>query len=202
MYRYGVLKIPWNQWKCWCMPDVKFWRDFKEKSPAVKSIVLTPMLWKRPNPTWQIASVSVRQGPSHRPSLADWRRGCHPEGTRVIPRERYASSLCPQILKNWKIERFYSYRILFLILPDPKFFVAIDWVLLYSCRIRNIRTGSSSYSNRVLFYSCRIRNIHNGSSSYSYRVQFYSCQIRNVCTGSEFIKLLLTIPKISNIITS
>ena len=166
----------------------------KRNCQLFKSIVLTPMLWKRPNPTRQIASVSVLQGPSHRPSLADWRRGCHPEGTRVIPRERYASSLCPQILKNWKIERFYSYRILFLILPDPKFFVAIDCTKILFLLGPTLFMPDPKYSYRslflflpVLFYSCRIQNIHNGSSSYSYRVLFYSCRIRNVCTGSKFI---------------
>ena len=72
------------------------------------------MLWKGPNPTQNIASVSVRQGPLLRPSLADWRRDISPEGTRVIPRERYVSLLCPQIPETWKIKRF-------LFIPGPIF---------------------------------------------------------------------------------
>ena len=60
------------------------------------------MLWKGPNPTQRIASVSVQQGPSHRPPLADWRRDCSPEGTHVIPREQYDPYF---VLKSQKIEK-------------------------------------------------------------------------------------------------
>ena len=109
------------------MPDIKFWRDFKRIFQLLKNIVLTLLLWKRPNPTRRIASVSVWQGPSHRPSLASWRRGCSPEGTHIILHQRYVSSLYPQISENWKRIR----RILFipdpiLFVPDPNLFVAID----------------------------------------------------------------------------
>ena len=68
--------------------------------------------WKRPNPTRRIESVSVRQGPLRRPSVADWQRDCSLEGTCVIPRERNVPSLCPQISKIGKESgKFYSYRI-------------------------------------------------------------------------------------------
>ena len=115
-----MLKIPRNRWKCWCIPDVKLWGDFKRNRQLLRSIVLTLMLWKRPNPTWRIASVSAL-------SSTCWlTAGCSPEGIRVIPRERYVSYLWPQISDNWKIRRFlfipdlkYSYWIPFLFLPDP-----------------------------------------------------------------------------------
>ena len=57
-------------------------------------------LWReRPNLTWRIARVSVRREPSRRPSLVDRRGNCSPEGTPVIPRERYVSYF---VLKNLK----------------------------------------------------------------------------------------------------
>ena len=84
------------------------------------------MLWKRPNLTRCIASVSVQQGPSRSPSLADWRSDCSSEGTCIIPREQYVSSLCPQISENWKNWEIFIHNDPILFIPDPNLFVAID----------------------------------------------------------------------------
>ena len=108
------------------MLDVKFWRDFKRNRQLLNNIVLTLMLWKRPNPTRCIASVSVQQGPSRSPSLADWRSDCSSEGTCIIPREQYVSSLCPQISENWKNWEIFIHNDPILFIPDPNLFVAID----------------------------------------------------------------------------
>ena len=155
------------------MPDIKFWRDFKRIFQLLKNIVLTLLLWKRPNPTRRIASVSVWQGPSHRPSLASWRRGCSPEGTHIILRQRYVSSLYPQISENWKRIR----RILFI--PDPKYLYQIPFYLyriqiyllpltvprICSCRNLFLFILDPKYSYRILQYF-----IHTGSYFYSYQV--------------------------------
>ena len=161
------------------------------------------MLWKRPNPTRCIASVSVWQGPWRRPSLADlhWQHDCSLEGTCIIPRERYVSSLCPQISENWKrIWRIYSY-----------------W-------IRNIHTGSEFICCHWLpqgFVRTRTRLfipdpiLFIPDLKYSYRVQIYLlsltapriCSYRDsfIHTGShfihtrfKFINLLLIIPETSH----
>ena len=46
---------------------------------------------KRPNLTQRIMSVSIRQESLRCPSIADRWRKYSPEGTRVLPRERYVS---------------------------------------------------------------------------------------------------------------
>ena len=75
---------------------------------------LSLRLWReRQNLTQRIASISIRQESLRRPSIADRRRKYSPEGTCVIPRERYASYF---VLKTSNLRRIW--RILFI--PDPK----------------------------------------------------------------------------------
>ena len=184
MYRQWVLKTPRNQWKCWCIPDVKPWRNFQRILQLLKNIILTLMLWKRTNLTRRIASVSVRQGPSRRPSIADRLRGCPPEGTRVIPRQWYVSSFCPQISENWKIRRFLFIPSPISFMPDPKY---LYWILLLFLLHPNL-----FMPNPNLFLLGPLR-IPPGPYFYSYRICFIHAE-------SEFIKSLLIIPESSNII--
>ena len=135
MYRQWVLKTPRNQWKCWCIRDVKPWRNFQRILQLLKNIILTLMLWKRTNLTRCIVSVSVWRGPSHRPSIAYLRRDCSPKGTHVIPREWYASSLCPQISEKWKIRRF-------LFIPSPIFIYAGSEIFIHINFISRIKLYS------------------------------------------------------------
>ena len=128
------------------------------------------MLWKRPNLTQSIASVSVRQGPSRRPSVADQQRDCSPEGTLVIPCEWYVSSLW---LHNPKIGnesgKFYSYwirniRTRFEIILNH-LYLEINYSLIYTgyelfrqhSKLKNIYWLWKKYSYRILFsYQVRI----------------------------------------------
>ena len=151
---------------------------------------LTLMLWKRPNPTRCIASVSVWQGPWRRPSLADlhWQRDCSLEGTCIIPRERYVSSLCPQISENWKR----IWRILFTLDPKYSYWVRIYLLPLTAPRICSyqdsfvhtgsyfIHTGSEIFipgSNLFVVFNCP-KDLFLPGLVYSYRIPFYSYQIQ------------------------
>ena len=148
------------------------------------------MLWKRPNPTRCIASVSVWQGPWRRPSLADlhWQRDCSLEGTCIIPRERYVSSLCPQISENWKR----IWRILFTLDPKYSYWVRIYLLPLTAPRIclyqdsfvhtgsTFIHTGSEIFipgSNLFVVINCP-KDLFVPGLVYSYRIPFYSYQIQ------------------------
>ena len=142
------MKIPRKQWKYWCTSDSIFWRDFKEKPPAVKEHYLYAYVVKKAK-TARIAGVSVRQGLSHLPSLADRRRGCSPEGTRIIPRERYVSLLCPQISENLKIGRFFVYTGSYFIHTGSELFDAIDCT-------KDSFSLDPKYSYQILFCSYRI----------------------------------------------
>ena len=177
-----------------------FLKILKKNHHLLKNIVLTLMLWKRSNLTQRIARVSVRQGPSRRPSLADWRRDCSPEGTHVIPREQYVSLLCPQISEIEKLGNSYSYRILVLFVQDPSYLVPLTVQRICSYRIWNIRTGSSfiytgseifipdpKYSYRILFYSYQIRIywiVAGYSREFKYHREQTTC-LKIICTGSE-----------------
>ena len=91
----------------------------------------------------------------------------------------------PFVLKSQKIEKledFYSYQILFLFVPDPNLFVAIDCL------------KDLSVPEPVLFVPEPVLFVLGP-------ILFIPDPIL-VLTGSEFIKLLLTIPEISNFIVS
>ena len=165
------------------------------------------MLWKRPNLTQRIASVSVQQGPSRHPSLADWRCDCSPEGTSVIPRERYVSSLCPQISDNWKIGRFYSYRILFIHIGSK--FICYHWLSQEFVRTRTcLFMSDPKYLYRILFlflpgpilfipdpkYSYQIR-VYSVAADYSRDFEYYcelTIYLEIICTGSKNIEVELS----------
>ena len=165
------------------------------------------MLWKRPNLTQRISSVSVRQGLSLRPSRTDRQRDCSLEETRVIPCEWYVSSLCPQVSENWKIRRFLFILDPILFMPDPKYSYRIlsfysYRILFYSCRIWSTHTGSTPFirtgsyfiyagSEKLipdpLFYSYQIRIFWvaaNYSREFKYHRELTTC-LRIICTGSE-----------------
>ena len=119
MCREWVLKILRNQWKCWYVPDVKFFRNFKRNCQPLKNIVLMLMLWKRPNPTQGIASASVRQGPSHRSSFADWRRDCF---RKFLVNDMYP----PFVLKSQKVGKEsgeFIHTGSEIVIPDPILFI-------------------------------------------------------------------------------
>ena len=155
------------------------------------------MLWKSPNPTWCIASVSVQQGLSHRPSLADWRRDCSLEGTGVIPRERYVSPLCPQILENWKIWRFYSYQIPFYSYRIRNYLLALTLPRIRSYRIWNIHTGSEIFIPDPLLILTGSYFVHADPNLLSCCWLFQRVPISSwvdpclkiICTGSENTKV-------------
>ena len=157
-----------------------FWEILKKNHHLLKNIVLTLMLWKRSNLTQRIARVSVRQGLSRRPSLADWHRDCSPEGTHVIPREQYVSLLCPQISEIEKLGNSYSYRILVLFVQDPSYLVPLTVQRICSYRIL-------FYLYRILFYLYLIR-IYWITTDYSREFKYHFEQticLKIICAGSE-----------------
>ena len=86
----------------------------------------------------------------------------------------------PFVLKSQKIEKFgdfYSYQVLFLFMPDPKYLYQNPPFIL---------TGPE------LFLPGPLR-IPTGHYFYFYRIRF-------IHAGSKFIKSLLTIPESSNIV--
>ena len=77
-------------------------KKFQKESPAVEEYYFNAYVVKKDKSDMCIVSVSVWQEPSHRPSIADWRRDCSPEGTPVIPREWYVSSF---VFKSQETEK-------------------------------------------------------------------------------------------------
>ena len=82
---------------------------------------LSLRLWReRQNLTQRIASISIRQESLRRPSIADRRRKYSPEGTCVIPRERYASYFVLKTSIIWEESK------VVLFIPYPKYWYRIQ----------------------------------------------------------------------------
>ena len=88
---------------------------------------------KRPNLTRRIASISIPKESLHRPSIPDRRRENFPEGTHVIPCERYVSYFVFKTSKIWKEfeENIRSgsefiYTGSEILIPDLRLFISSD----------------------------------------------------------------------------
>ena len=169
---------------------------FKENHQLLKNIVLTLMLWKRPNPTRRIAMCLCPAG-AVAPSFT-----CGPTVRLFSGRDPRNSSWMICILtlssnpRKLKIRSFYSYQILFYLyfVPDPKyshriqFFFVPDPSYLVPLTVQRICSYRILfYLYRILFYLYLIR-IYWITTDYSREFKYHFEQticLKIICAGSE-----------------
>ena len=144
----GCRKPQENQWKYWCIPDVKFWRDFKEKPPAehclntyvVKKAKSDTTHCERLCPAGVIA-LSFTSWPTAR--LFSWR---DPHNSSWMICILHLSSN----LRKSKIRRF-------LFIPDPILFVLDPKIFVATDHLKDLLLSCPTYLCRIRIYSCRVR---------------------------------------------
>ena len=114
-----MLKDPEKSSNCWHIAQ-RLIEKIPRNYQLFTEIILTLMMWKRPNLSRCIASVSIRKESLCRPSVPDLWLKYSPEGTRVIPRERYVSYFVLKTPKSWKDSEEFIHTGSKISKPDPK----------------------------------------------------------------------------------
>ena len=112
------------------------WGDLKEVANLSQKYTLTLMTWKRLNPIWRIASVSIWQESLHCPSNADWRRNS--SFYFVLKTPKLKKNLRNFIHTGSKIICLKSFKLLKPYSKD----ITIVYLIFYLYRILFIHAGS------------------------------------------------------------
>ena len=143
------MKIPRKQWKYWCTSDSIFWRDFKEKPPAVKEQYLYAYVVKKAKTDTTHCGGLCPAG-AVAPSFTCW-----PTARLFSGRDPHNSSWTICILtlssnlrkfKNWEI---FVYTGSYFIHTGSELFDAIDCT-------KDSFSLDPKYSYQILFCSYRI----------------------------------------------